>query len=235
MLIARTRHAERSSPRSPLLTPAIMAALAPSSPSPIQLGHSGGRGFRELPPERMRALQLAGGGLGCDAMEMARQAALRQGQGMNNPYGANNPGMMALQNPASQGLPPPGVLTPDNCHQWGLAYVPIGAAVPATLITVASSVAIQPGAPFLPYAIALSTVANAGNISISSIVYGVDNKLIGGVLSGELFIVTSQQPGYRLPGDKWVLPGQSITIGFTAVAAVAAGDLIAQCYGFRVP
>lgn len=219
-LVARTRHAERSAGR-------IVLAERMPEPSAIRLGNAPRRGF--YPPR-----QLAGGGLGCggDAMEWARQQAMAVGA-QDNPYSMQPAGMM--QNPASQGLPPPGVLTPDNCHRYGLAYVPIGAAVPATLISTASSVAISPGAPFLPYALALSTVANAGKITISSIVYGVDNKLIGGLLSGELFIVTSQQPGYRLPGDKWILPGQSITIGFTTVAAVSAGDLVAQAYGFRVP
>ena len=169
------------------------------------------RGFRPAPH--------IGARIGCDPMEAARQAAA-----------ANNPGPN-MQAGNIYGAPQEG-LSPVNCKDAGLRYVPIGAAFGAVGAATATTATISPQAPFLPYAIAFSPVANAGNVQVTGIKYGTVEELIGGVLNGELFIPTAFQQGYRLQARAWVVPGQTIVISATTIAALAANALTAMVYGF---
>ena len=208
-LISRPRHG-----RIVLASPAALAALPPVERA-VSIGQAP-RGFRPAAPS------IGAQRIGCDPMEAARQAAGQCGNvGPNmQSAGANIYGA------------PQGELSPANCKDHGLRFVPIGAQFTAALINSPTSATISPGAPFLPYAIAFAPVANAANVQVTGIKYGTVEELIGGELNGELFLPTAFQPGYRLNARSWVVPGQTIVISATTLAAVVAGDLTAMVYGF---
>ena len=206
-LISRPRHG-----RIVLASLAALAALPPVERA-VSIGQAP-RGFRPAAPS-------IGARIGCDPLEAARQAASQCGapdmQGNpNNIYGA-----------------PSGDISPSNCSRAGLRFVPIGAQFTAQAVANGATTAtITPGAPFLPYAITFSPIANASNVLISSIKYGTVEELIGGALNGELFVPTAQQQGYRLNAKAWVVPGQTIVLTGTVIAALAANALTAMVYGF---
>lgn len=178
-----------------------------------------------IPQGRYKAPNI-GARIGCDPMQAAQLAAA----GIPN-FAQQMQGLAAQAGQNIYGQAPQNV-TPDNCSAAGLRYVPLGAAVGAVGAATATSATISPQAPFLPYAIVLGPTANADDLIVTSIKFGTVEMLIGGSLNGELFVNTAFQPGWRVPSNHWIVPGQTIVVSGTSIGAIAANALFAQVYGF---